>query len=150
MTSRPPVRALGVNHVALEVDSVDAALEWWARFLRFELRGRRPAMAWIDLGDQFIALSEPRSQAADASRHFGLVVDDKEALRAALRAAELDSRPIDGGQKRIGMVRALDVSRPDDGDVAGHFETGFATGIDRPDGHGIVCREDGVRAPAQK
>jgi lactoylglutathione lyase len=90
MTSRPPVRALGVNHVALEVDSVDAALEWWARFLRFELRGRRPAMAWIDLGDQFIALSEPRSQAADASRHFGLVVDDKEALRAALRAADVD------------------------------------------------------------
>ena len=48
------------SHIALEVDSVDAALEWWARFLVFELRGRRGGMAWIDLGDQFIALSEPR------------------------------------------------------------------------------------------
>lgn len=81
------VRALGVNHVALEVDSVDAAIEWWARFLVFELRGRRGGMAWIDLGDQFIALSEPRTQPADASRHFGLVVDDKEALRQALGKA---------------------------------------------------------------
>jgi catechol-2,3-dioxygenase len=77
-------RALGVNHVALEVDSVDAALDWWSRYFEFELRGRRPRMAWIDLGDQFIALSEPRSQPADEGRHIGLVVDDKEAVRAAL------------------------------------------------------------------
>lgn len=84
---RPRVRALGVNHVALEVDSVDAALEWWGRFLEFELRGHRGRMAWIDLGDQFIALSEPRTQTEDASRHFGLVVDGKEALRVALRNA---------------------------------------------------------------
>lgn len=81
------MRALGVNHVALEVDSVDAALEWWAQFLEFDVRGHRGRMAWIDLGDQFIALSEPRTQAEDASRHFGLVVDGKEALRRALREA---------------------------------------------------------------
>ena len=85
--SQPRVRALGVNHVALEVDSVDAALEWWGQFLEFDLRGHRGTMAWIDLGDQFIALSEPRSQSQDASRHFGLVVDGKEALRGALRDA---------------------------------------------------------------
>jgi catechol 2,3-dioxygenase-like lactoylglutathione lyase family enzyme len=84
---RPRVRALGLNHVALEVDSVDAALEWWGRFLEFELRGHRGRMAWIDLGDQFIALSEPRTQTEDVSRHFGLVVDGKEALRVALRNA---------------------------------------------------------------
>jgi hypothetical protein len=42
-------------------------------------------MAWIDLGDQFIALSEPRTQPADEGRHVGLVVDDKEAVRAALQ-----------------------------------------------------------------
>jgi catechol 2,3-dioxygenase-like lactoylglutathione lyase family enzyme len=83
----PTVRALGVNHVALEVASVDAALDWWGQFLAFDLRGRRGGMAWIDLGDQFIALSEPRTQPADTSRHFGLVVDGKEALRAALRDA---------------------------------------------------------------
>jgi lactoylglutathione lyase len=80
-------RALGVNHVALEVDSVDAALDWWSRFFDFELRGRRPRMAWIDMGDQFIALSEPRTQPPDEGRHIGLVVDDKEGVRAALRDA---------------------------------------------------------------
>jgi catechol 2,3-dioxygenase-like lactoylglutathione lyase family enzyme len=84
---RRKVRALGVNHVALEVDSVDAALEWWAQFLEFDLRGHRGRMAWIDLGDQFIALSEPRTQSEDASRQFGLVVDGKETLRGALREA---------------------------------------------------------------
>jgi extradiol dioxygenase family protein len=85
MTER--VRALGVNHVALEVDDIDAALEWWSRFFDFELRGRRRTMAWIDLGDQFVALSAPRSQPADDGRHFGLVVDDKERLRVALQEA---------------------------------------------------------------
>jgi catechol-2,3-dioxygenase len=81
------VRAIGINHVALEVGNVDEALEWWGRFLDFELRGRRARMAWIDLGDQFVALSEPRSQGPDDGRHFGFVVDDKERLRAALREA---------------------------------------------------------------
>jgi catechol-2,3-dioxygenase len=84
------VRALGINHVALEVDSVNDALDWWSRFLDFKLRGRRPDMAWSDLGDQFVALSEPRTQPADDGRHFGLVVDDKERLRAALRKAGVD------------------------------------------------------------
>ena len=81
------VQAVGVNHVALEVDDVDAALEWWARFFDFELRGRRRSMAWIDLGDQFVALSAPRSTPPDDDRHFGLVVDGKERLRAALQEA---------------------------------------------------------------
>jgi catechol 2,3-dioxygenase-like lactoylglutathione lyase family enzyme len=81
------VRPVGINHVALEVSSVDEALAWWGRFFAFELRGRRPRMAWIDLGDQFVALSEGRGQGPDAGRHVGLVVDDKEALRAALREA---------------------------------------------------------------
>jgi catechol-2,3-dioxygenase len=83
------VRALGINHVALEVGSVDEALEWWSRFLDFELRGRRARMAWIDLGDQFLALSEPRSSGSDEGRHFGFVVDDKERLRAALSEADV-------------------------------------------------------------
>jgi lactoylglutathione lyase len=81
------VKALGVNHVAFEVDDLDAALAWWARFFDFELRGRVPGMAFIDLGDQFVALSEGRTQPPDAHRHVGLVVEDKEALRAALAEA---------------------------------------------------------------
>ena len=89
------VRAIGINHVAFEVRDLDEALAWWERHFRFELRGRRPAMAWIDLGDQFVALSEvvERAGAVDRARHVGLVVDDKEALRATLRAAGEDVSP---------------------------------------------------------
>ena len=80
-------RAIGINHVALEVDDVGEALAWYARFFEFDLRGRRPTMAWIDLGDQFLALSSGRRQGPDDGRHFGLVVDDKESVRAALAEA---------------------------------------------------------------
>jgi len=80
-------RLVGINHVALEVDDVDAALEWYGRFFAFELRGRSGRMAFIDIGDQFIAIARGRSQPPDAERHFGLVVDDKEALREDLRRA---------------------------------------------------------------
>ena len=83
-------RAIGINHVALEVGDVDEALAWYGHWLEFELRGRRPTMAWIDLGDQFLALSSGRRQGADDGRHFGLVVDDKEAVRATLAAAGVD------------------------------------------------------------
>jgi len=89
-------RAIGINHVALEVGDVGEALDWYARFLDFELRGRRPAMAWIDLGDQFLALSSERRQGPDDGRHFGLVVDDKEGVRAALADAGVDV-PASGG-----------------------------------------------------
>jgi lactoylglutathione lyase len=81
------VRPLGLNHIAFEVHDLDRALEWYARWFEFELRGRRGSMAWIDLGDQFIALSEGGPEIPDRARHVGLVVDDKEALRAALLQA---------------------------------------------------------------
>jgi catechol 2,3-dioxygenase-like lactoylglutathione lyase family enzyme len=82
------VKLVGINHVALEVGDIDEALAWYGRFFELELRGRAGgAMAFIDLGDQFIALARGRSQQADTDRHFGLVVDDKEALRTALEAA---------------------------------------------------------------
>ena len=60
------VRAIGINHVAFEVDDLDQALQWYGRYFDFALRGRHPTMAWIDLGDQFLALSQ-RPEAA--SRH---------------------------------------------------------------------------------
>src|ERR1700733_3957086 len=79
-------RLVGINHIALEVENVDAALDWYGRFFEFELRGRAGRkMAFVDMGDQFIALAAGRSQPPDEARHFGLVVDDKEAARAALR-----------------------------------------------------------------
>jgi lactoylglutathione lyase len=86
-------RLVGINHVALEVGSVDEALEFYGRIFELELRGRAGRMAFIDLGDQFIALAEGRTQPPDRARHFGLVVDDKEATRQALIDAGVELQP---------------------------------------------------------
>jgi catechol 2,3-dioxygenase-like lactoylglutathione lyase family enzyme len=87
-------RLVGINHVALEVDDVEAALTWYSQFFELKLRGRHGArMAFIDMGDQFIALAAGRTQPHDGARHFGLVVDDKEGVRAAMREAGVDVRP---------------------------------------------------------
>jgi catechol-2,3-dioxygenase len=84
-------RLVGINHVALEVGAIEEALQWYGRFFSLELRGRvGNRMAFIDMGDQFIALSAGRTQAPDGARHFGLVVDDKEAVRAALHEAGVE------------------------------------------------------------
>jgi lactoylglutathione lyase len=86
-------RLVGINHVALEVGDVDAALEFYGRLFDFELRGRGPRMAFIDMGDQFVTISDGRTQPPDAQRHFGLVVDDKAAVRRALKEAGIEIRP---------------------------------------------------------
>ena len=78
-------RLVGINHIALEVGDLDEALAFWESiFGPLELRGRISGMAFIDMGDQFIALSQGRTQPPDQARHFGLVVDDKEAVRRRL------------------------------------------------------------------
>jgi catechol 2,3-dioxygenase-like lactoylglutathione lyase family enzyme len=86
-------RLVGINHIALEVGDVDQALEWYGRIFELELRGHLGRMAFIDLGDQFIALSQGRAQPPDTHRHFGLVVDDKEATWEALEAAGAELLP---------------------------------------------------------
>lgn len=87
-------RFVGINHVALEVGDIDQALEFYGRIFEFELRGRiGRKMAFIDAGDQFIALSAPRRQGGDDSRHFGLVVDDSEAVRKALKSEGVEILP---------------------------------------------------------
>lgn len=90
-TGRPGL--VGINHVALEVGELDAALQFYRSV--FKLRGveREPGMAFIDMGDQFLALSQGRSQPPDQARHFGLVVDDKPAARAALQAQHVETLP---------------------------------------------------------
>jgi lactoylglutathione lyase len=93
-------RLVGINHVALEVGDLDAALAFYGRWLSFELRGRVPGMAFLDAGDQFLALSEGRRQDPDDARHFGLVVDDREAVRAALTEAGISAEPGRGLQVR--------------------------------------------------
>jgi catechol 2,3-dioxygenase-like lactoylglutathione lyase family enzyme len=79
-------RLVGINHVALEVGSIEEALAFYGRFFDIHLRGVAPGMAFIDMGDQFLALSEGREQEADEGRHFGLVVDDKARVRELLEA----------------------------------------------------------------
>jgi lactoylglutathione lyase len=86
-------RAIGINHVALEVDDVKAALDFYSQLFKFNLRGQSEAMAFIDLGDQFIALMEKRTQVSDKHRHFGLVVDDKKAVRKSLKALNVKILP---------------------------------------------------------
>lgn len=91
--------AIGINHVALEVGDIDAALAFYSELLTFELRGRKDKMAFIDLGDQFINLSEGRTQSPDSSRHFGLVVDNREAMRRTVQrlGCEIMSSPFPEG-----------------------------------------------------
>jgi lactoylglutathione lyase len=90
MTSSARPRAIGLNHVALEVGDIEEALTFYGRLFEFELRGKSESMAFIDLGDQFITLQRGRNQPSDDGRHFGLVVDDKEAARHALQTAGIE------------------------------------------------------------
>ncbi len=86
-------RVVGFNHVALEVGDIDAALAFYGRLFDFELRSKSASMAFIDLGDQFLALQKGRTQPADDGRHFGLVVDSKETARQALIDAGVTTLP---------------------------------------------------------
>jgi len=94
-------KAVGINHVALEVGDLDEAIAFWERiFGDVELRGRSGGMAFIDLGDQFVALAHGRTQPPDSHRHFGVVVDDKEAVRVNVREAGLPAGS-EGGHLRF-------------------------------------------------
>ncbi len=89
----PRARLVGFNHVAVEVDDVDEALEFYGRIFAFELRGRGPKMAFIDAGDQFIAVAGDRTQPPDTHRHIGIVVDDRKAVRRALGEMDVEILP---------------------------------------------------------
>jgi lactoylglutathione lyase len=93
MPQAKKARAVGLNHIALEVGDIEEALAFYGRLFDFELRGKSESSAFIDLGDQFLALQNGRKQAADDGRHFGLVVDDKDAVREALVAAGVQVLP---------------------------------------------------------
>lgn len=85
-------KLVGINHVALEVGSVEDALEFYGRIFDLTLRGRAGRMAFVDIGDQFVALAEGRTQPPDDHRHFGLVVDDTGAALDAAREAGAEIR----------------------------------------------------------
>lgn len=108
-------RLIGVNHVALEVGDVEEALAFYGRIFEFELRGRSPRMAFLEMGDQFIALAAGRTQGPDAHRHVGFVVDDKERARQALVDAGVEVLPgpgldfLDPWGNRIQVVKYADI-----------------------------------------
>jgi lactoylglutathione lyase len=83
----PKPRLVGINHIAIEVGDIDAALAFYRQIFDFTLRAQRPGNAFIELGDQFINMMEVKTPHADARRHFGLVVDDRSSVRARVEAA---------------------------------------------------------------
>ncbi len=115
MNSDDRPRLVGVNHIALEVRDIDEALDFFGRIFTFELRGRGEGQAFIDMGDQFIALMEGREQDRDVHRHFGLVVDDRSKVRELARAAgaEVIDGPfldfIDPSGNRVQVVEYRDL-----------------------------------------
>jgi lactoylglutathione lyase len=132
MPERP--RLVGINHVALEVGDVEEALTFYGSLFDFELRGRLPGMAFLDMGDQFLAISEGRRQPSDDGRHFGLVVDDKQAVRRALTEAGVEIVPSGGLNfrdpwgNRIEVVEYGDIQFTKDASVLGGMGLG---GLDK-------------------
>jgi lactoylglutathione lyase len=118
----PKPRLVGINHVALEVDDIDGALEFYGSLFDLRLRGRSAGAAFVDIGDQFVALMQGRSQPPDRARHFGLVVDDKEAARRALEEAGVEILPgrrldfLDPFGNRVEIVQydQIQFTKPDD------------------------------------
>ena len=89
----PRARLVGFNHIALEVGDLEEALRFYGRLFEIKLRGGGPGMAFIDAGDQFIALSEGRTQEPDDHRHVGMVVDDRRAVRRVLKEMNVEILP---------------------------------------------------------
>lgn len=87
-------RLIGINHVALEVGDIEEALAFYGKIFQFTLRGRGKGQAFIDLGDQFLALMEVKEPHSDRHRHFGLVVDDRTQVKKLATAA--GARMVDG------------------------------------------------------
>jgi catechol 2,3-dioxygenase-like lactoylglutathione lyase family enzyme len=112
MAAAVKARLVGLNHVALDVGNVEEALAFYGRIFEVSLRGRAGRTAFVDIGDQFIALAEGRRQAPDDHRHFGLVVDDKQLALRLAREAGADVRGndfLDPWGNRVQVVAYADV-----------------------------------------
>jgi catechol 2,3-dioxygenase-like lactoylglutathione lyase family enzyme len=139
-------KLVGINHIALEVGDLDEALAFWESiFGPLEMRGRVGGMAFIDLGDQFIALSHGRSQPPDEARHFGLVVDDKEAVRARLQELGVKTfgRGLDfhdpwGNQIQVVDYREIQFTKTD------RVLDGMGLSLQKTDGALAELREKGL------
>ncbi len=96
MTEGTKPRLIGINHVAIEVADIDAALAWYAQIFDFTLRGKGERNAFIDMGDQFINLTLVPDYAVpgEEKRHIGFVVDDRSRIIELAKAA--GARFVDG------------------------------------------------------
>jgi lactoylglutathione lyase len=141
-------KLVGMNHIALEVDDIDEALAFWESiFGALELRGKSNQMAFIDMGDQFLALARGATQERDRARHFGLVVDDKEAVRDRLRELGI---PVSAGRSldfydpwgnQIQVVDYRDVQFTKTDDVLRAMDLG---GLGKSDSALAELREKGI------
>jgi catechol 2,3-dioxygenase-like lactoylglutathione lyase family enzyme len=96
MTESPKPRLVGINHVAIEVGDIDAALDWYGHLFTFTLRGKGKQNAFIDMGDQFINMTlapAPENHNTER-RHIGLVVDDRSRILEL--AKEAGARMVEG------------------------------------------------------
>jgi predicted enzyme related to lactoylglutathione lyase len=142
-------RLVGINHVALEVDDVDRALEFYGRLFDLKLRGRSARAAFVDIGDQFVALMLGRSQPPDRTRHFGLVVDDEEAVRRVLEEAEVELLPgrglgfLDPSGNRVEIVQYDEVqfTKPE------HVLRGMGLELGKSDAALAELEEKGLNPP---
>ena len=102
MTTTAKPRLVGFNHVAIEVGDIEEALSFYSSLFSFELRSRSPDMAFIDLGDQFLALQ----QADNPTPTGGRTSSAPTSASGARRCGSPTGRPAPGS-----AARAFDRSR---------------------------------------
>ena len=142
-------KLVGINHIAVEVRDLDEALAFWESiFGPLELRGRLSHMAFIDMGDQFIALAEARTQPRDQERHFGLVVDDKEAVRERLRklGVPVTGRGLDFHDPWGNLIQVVDYRDVQFTKTDGVLQAMGLDGLEKSDSAREELREKGIRA----
>jgi catechol 2,3-dioxygenase-like lactoylglutathione lyase family enzyme len=142
-------KLVGINHIALEVGNLDEALAFWESiFGPLELRGRLSHMAFIDMGDQFIALAAGGTQPPDEARHFGLVVDDKEAVRARLRelGVPVTGRGLDFHDPWGNLIQVVDYGDVQFTKTDGVLQAMGLDGLEKSESARAELREKGIRA----
>lgn len=93
-----------VHHVSINVDDIDAALDFYVSRLGLVARTDRPDFgfggAWLDAGGQQVHLIQAPTPPA-AGQHFALLFDDLDSVVAELRGQGLEvSDPMPVGSSR--------------------------------------------------
>ncbi len=76
------VQVYGVNHVAIEVDDVKKAVEFYSDVFNLEMLRGGEGAAWCKLGEhQFLAIFEVKTLQPDRSKHIGIMVRDEAQIK---------------------------------------------------------------------